>query len=595
MTIGERIVKRRAFVFGAAASVAAAILAACGDEAAPTPTTAPRPTTGGAAPTTAGTAVPAAPPTALPAAPPTTAPTVAPTAAPAAMATAATTGGATAPPMATTAMATTAPVVMPTAAPAMMTMRTPTGTLKVALPNRVVSLDPTGGAALEGLTYSSQIYGTLITRDPVTNEYKPSLATRWENPDPLTWVFTLRPNVKWHDGSAFTSADVKGTLDRVARLKGPVAPLWATLDSIETPNDLTVRMKFKTPLGTALANASLLYIVPVAQMDKDGFFNKPIGTGPFKVQTYKPDAGLTLEANTAYFDGPPGVQTLQFVDIPETVARMTALDTGEIDLTWGIPPDQLAAVRRNTNLKIDTIAGYGYYFCWINAKRPPFTDKRVRQAMCYAVDVDGMVKNLVGGIGKRATAPIPSTVYGYAAQTPYAYDPNKAKQLLMEAGVAPGTEVQLIWTASGGPQIREISEALISYWNAVGIKVKSGEQERALWLDNLLKLNWDMDLQTNTVATGDADYTLRRLYTTAANRNGYGTPELDKILNGAAETVDQKQRADLYAQANKIIWDDAVGLFPFELVENYAYSSKKVQGFVPAPDSVPRFASVTVK
>ncbi len=592
MTGREHIVKRRAFLLGAGASVAAAILAACGDEVAPTPTTAAavQPTVAPTRP--AGTAVPAAPPTTAP----TAAAAVAPTTAPAAMAMPmATTSGGVAATTAAVVAPTTAPAAPPTAAPAMMTMRAPTGTLKVALPNRVVSLDPTGGAALEGLTYSRAIYDTLVVRDPVTNEYKPSLATRWENPDPLTWVFTLRPNIKWHDGSAFTSADIKGTLDRVARLKGPIAPLWASLDSIETPNDLTVRMKFKTPLGTALANASLLYIVPVAQMDKEGFFSKPIGTGPFKVQSYRPDAGLTLEANTAYFEGAPGVQTLQFVDIPETVARMTALDTGEIDMTWGIPPDQLAAVRRNMNLKIDTLAGYGYYFLWINAKRPPFTDKRVRQAMCYAVDVDGMVKNLVGGIGKRASAPIPSTVFGYAAQTPYNYDPNKAKQLLMEAGVAPGTEVQMIWTASGGPQIREISESLISYWNAVGIRVKNGEQERALWLDNLLKLNWDMDLQTNTVATGDADYTLRRLYTTAANRNGYGNPELDKILNGAAETVDQKQRADLYGQANKIIWDDAVGLFPFELVENFAYNSRKVQGFVPVPDSVPRFQSVTVR
>lgn len=558
---------RRAFLTLTGSGALAAFLAACGGSS-PTATTAPVAQPTAAPPVVANTAVPAAPPTTVP---------------PAAASVAPASGS----PAASRAASPAA--ITPTAAAA----RQPSGTLKVALPNRVVSLDPTGGAALEGTTFSRQIYSTLVVRDPVTNEYKPSLATRWENPDPTTWVFTLRTDVKWHDGTPFTSADVRGTLDRVARLKGPIAPLWATLDTIETPDEKTVRLKFKAPLGTALASAGLLYIVPAAQMDKDGFFNKPIGTGPFKVQTYKPDAGLTLEANTAFFGGPPGVQTLQFIDIPEVVARMTALDTGEIDLTWGIPPDQLAAVRRNNNLTIDTIASYGYYFIWMNAKRPPFTDKRVRQAMAYAVNVDDMVKNLVGGIGKRASAPIPSTVFGFAPQTPYAYDPARAKQLLAEAGVAPGTEVNMIWTQSGGAQIREISQALISYWNAVGVKVKSGEEERAQWLDDLLKLNWDLDLQTNTVTTGDADYTLRRLYTTAANRNGYGNPELDKILNDAAETVDQKRRAELYAQANKIIWDDAVGIFPFELLENFAYS-KKVQGFVAVPDVVPSFASVTV-
>lgn len=572
MQAPERFVKRRAFLAVAGASAGTAILAACGGGAVPTGAPTGRPSTAAGAPTTAP-AAPTSAGTAVPAAPPTSAPTVA------AAAGSATTG--------------TAPVAAGTPTAAASAAKQPTGTLKVALPKKVVSLDPTGGAALEGLTYSRNIYSTLVTRDPATGEYKPSLATKWETPDANTWVFTLRTDVKWHDGSAFTAADVKATLERVAKLKGPIAPLWATLDTVETPDDKNVRMRFKTPLGTALANAALLYIVPAAQMDKDGFFNKPIGTGPYKIASYKPDAGLMLEPNLAYFGGTPGLQSLQFVEIPEVVARMTALDTGEIDMTWAIPPDQLTTVKQNANLKVDTVPTYSYYFIWMNAKRPGLADKRVRQAMCYAVNVDDMVKNLVSGIGKRAAAPIPSTVFGFAAQTPYNYDPAKAKQLLADAGYTGANEFQMIMTPGGGPQIREIAQALVSYWNAVGIKAKVAEQENAIWLDNLLKLNWDMDLQTNTVTSGDADYTLRRLYTTAANRNGYGNPELDKILNDAAESVDQKKRADLYAQANKIIWDDAVGLFPFELFQNFAYN-KKVQGFVAVPDEVPSFFGVSV-
>ena len=571
MQAPERFVKRRTFLVLAGASAGAAILAACGG-APPTvaPTAAPTRAAGSSAvPTSVGTALPAAPPTAAPTA---------------AAAGSVTTG---------TTAAGSASAAAGTPAAAASAGRQPAGTLKVALPKKVVSLDPTGGAALEGLTYSRNIYSTLVTRDPATGEYKPSLATKWETPDANTWVFTLRPDVKWHDGTAFTATDVKATLERVAKLKGPIAPLWATLDTIETPDEKTLRLRFKTPLGTALANAALLYIVPAAQMDKDGFFNKPIGTGPYKIASYKPDAGLTLEPNVQYFGGTPGLQSLQFVEIPEVVARMTALDTGEIDMTWGIPPDQLAAVQKNTNLKVDTVPTYTYYFIWMNAKRPGLTDKRVRQAMCYAVNVDDMVKNLIGAIGKRATAPIPSTVFGYAAQTPYNYDPAKAKQLLADAGYTGAQEFQMIMTPGGGPQIREIAQALVSYWNAVGIKAKAMEQENAIWLDNLLKLNWDMDLQTNTVTSGDADYTLRRLYLSSANRNGYGNPELDKLLNDAAESVDQKKRADLYAQANKIIWDEAVGLFPFELYENYAYK-KNVQGFVAVPDVVPSFFGVSV-
>jgi len=556
-------VKRRVFLSGAGAAALSAILAACGGTDVPTATTATgsgastsgatkaAPTTG-AAPTTAnvGTAAPAAP-------------QAAPTAA----------------------------AVAPTTAAA----RVPTGTLKVALPSKLLSLDPGGPNSLEAPTLiACRAYcDTLVVKDPMTGEYRPSLATKWDNPDANTWLFTLRPGVMFHDGSMLTAADVKATLDRIVKLKGPIAPLWATLDGVETPDPMSVRLHFSAPLGTVLANAALLNILPASKVDTDGFFQKPVGTGPFRVVAYKADAELTLEANPTYWGGAPGVQSLRFIDIPETVARLTALDTGEIDYTFTIPPDQIAKVKANTNLIVAPTSSYTYYFVWMNAKRPPFTDVRVRQAMNYAIDADTMVKDLLGGIGKRAQAPIPSTVFGFAPQTPYAYDPAKAKQLLMDAGIAPGTEVTMIWTPSGGPQVREISQALISDWNAVGIKVKSGEAERAIWLDKLIKLDWDMDLQTNGVLTGDADFALRRLYTTAANRNGYGNPDLDKLLTDAAASVDQKKRADTYAQANKFIWDQAVGIYPFELLENYAYK-KTLSGVVTVPNGIPSFAGITV-
>ena len=135
--------------------------------------------------------------------------------------------------------------------------------------------------------------------------------------------------------------------------------------------------------------------------------------------------------------------------------------------------------------------------------------------------------------------------------------------------------------------------ALISYWDAIGVRVENLEQERAVWLENLIALNWDMDFQTNTVRTGDADFTLRRLYTSTANRLGYANPELDVILADAAAASDQAVREELYAQACAIIWDEAAGIFPFELVDNYVYRNR-LQGFVPPPSAVPTFERVTV-
>ena len=472
---------------------------------------------------------------------------------------------------------------------------TPSGDLTIVLPRSLVALDPHGPQSVEEATavVSNHILGTLVRRDPATGELQPSLATSWEPTDETTWTFTLREGVTFHDGSDFTSADVKASLERVIALEGPLAPLWAPVTSVEAPDPLTVLIKTDQPLGTVPVSASLLFIAPAALMTDEAFFNSPVGTGPFTFVSWQPDAELQMTANAEHWGGAPGIENLIVRDIPETSARVTALETGEIDFTYALPADQLPALQENPDLTIDSVSSYAYYFIWFNNSREPFTDPRVRRAMAHALDVDTMVETLLPGVAVRAQAPIPSTVFGYAPQEPYAYDPELAKSLLTEAGFPDGFETSMIWNPGSGPQDRELALALISYWDAIGVRVENLEQERAQWLENLLALNWDIDFQTNTVRTGDADFTLRRLYTSTANRMGYANADLDKILLDAAAASDPAQREALYAQACQIIWSDAVGIFPFELLENYIHSNT-LQGFVPVPSAVPTFTSVTL-
>ena len=472
---------------------------------------------------------------------------------------------------------------------------TPSGDLTVALPRTIVALDPHGAQSVEEATavVNSHLLGTLVNRDPATGELVPALATSWEATDETTWTFTLREGVKHHDGSDFTSTDVKASLERVLALEGPLAPLWAPVTAVETPDPLTVVFRTDQPLGTVPVSATLFFIAPAALMENEGFFNSPVGPGPFSFVAWQPDAELELTANPDYWGGAPGLQTLVFRDIPETAARVTSLETGEIDFTYALPADQLPALQENPDLQVDSVSSYAYYFIWFNNSREPFTDVRVRKAMAHALDFDAMFETLLPGVAARAQAPIPSTVFGFAPQTPYVYDPELARSLLAEAGYPDGFETSMIWNPGSGPQDRELALALFSYWDAIGVRVENLEQERALWLENLLALNWDMDFQTNTVRTGDADFTLRRLYTSSANRLGYANPELDVILADAAAASDQEVREGLYSQACTIIWDQAAGIFPFELVENYIYR-QGIQGFVPAPSAVPTFERVTV-
>jgi peptide/nickel transport system substrate-binding protein len=563
--------KRRQFLRGSLLAVAnVAILAAC----------APQP------------AAPARPAESKPAAP---AATAAP-AAPAAAAKPTEAAKPAAPAAAAQPTAVAKPPESKPAADAKPVSRTPAGELKIGLHAKLTTLDPQGQQSVDGITHSAMqhVFDTLVGRDAASGNLVPKLATSWEAPDANTWVFKLRQGVKFHDGSDFTANDVKASLERIQAQKGPLAPLFAAVEAVETPDPMTVRFKMKQAVGTIPASSTLLTVGPAAQINADGFFTKPIGTGPFKYVSWRVDADLRVEANDQYWGGPPASKALVFRYIPEVAARMTALETGEVDFTWNIPGDQVDALKKNADLKFESVPSHSYYFIWMNGSREPFTDKRVRQAMIHALDIDTMVKDLLPGIGQRATAPIPPTVFGHAPQTPYAYDVVKAKQLLAEAGKPNGFETSFIWYSGAGPQDREIGQALVSYWNAIGVKVKVDEQERATWLDNLIKLNWDMDFQTNAVTTGDADFTLGRLYHSRANRNGYKNAELDKILDDATAASDQNKRKELYAQANKIIWEEAVGIFPFDLLATFAYR-KTVEGFTPTPSAFLSFYNTMSK
>lgn len=307
------------------------------------------------------------------------------------------------------------------AAPAGTTpQRVPTGKLTVSLPNRIVALDPMGATAAEPAvrTVASHIYDPLVTLDFISRRYTPALAVKWETPDPTTWIFSLRPGARFHDGSPVTARDVKASLERVMTTPGPFVPVWSAVSAVEAPNDNTVRIRTRTPMGTMLASLSLLSILPADKLSSPGFFDRPVGSGPFRVTSYQPGSALVLEANPTYWGTPAGVKTLEFKEIPELAARVTALITGEIDLTYEFPPEQVAALRGRNDIRLATIPSYLYYFIWMNLKRSPFTDKRVRQALVMALDINTMLKTLLQGIARPMNAPFPSTVFGHTPQHP---------------------------------------------------------------------------------------------------------------------------------------------------------------------------------
>lgn len=465
--------------------------------------------------------------------------------------------------------------------------------LKVAFDQGIDSLDPYGAANGEPSTVlaSRQIYDTLVIND--NGELKPSLAEDWEQPDDNTWVFHIKEGSTFHDGSPITAEDVKYSLEQQVNSEdSPLTVLWAEYDSAEATDDHTLTINTKKPMGTMLSNLTLLFITPTDSASEE-FYKQPIGSGPFKVDTFVPQQNLQLTGNEEYWDGAPQLTNLEFVNIPETAARLTALETGEIDVTWTIPVDQVASLEGNEDIEVINSPSYLYYFNWFNSSREPFDDPKVRQAMWYAIDTEAIVEDLYGEGGELMSSPIPDQVFGSSELEMFEYDPEKAKELLSEAGYPDGFSSSMMWSNGGGPQILELAETMMSYWSEIGVEVEPIQIERAEWIEKLVALDWDMDLQTNSVITGDGDYTLGRLYLSEADRNGYKNDELDELLIAAKEATDQDERQELYDKANEIIWEEAVGIFPLQLNQIAAVRSH-VEGFEPSPSDDPQFKHVSV-
>ena len=210
------------------------------------------------------------------------------------------------------------------------------GPLRVAYPQRVVNLDPHGSAAAERIVIalSRHLVDTLVTWDAAAGEFAPKLATSWETLDDLTWQFTVREGVRFHDGTELTSADVAASLERIVDLGGPLSALWQLIEGVETPDQYTVLVRTSEPMGTLLSNLTMLAIAPAWAMEAEDFDERPVGSGPFRFEEWVRDERVVLVANEIYWrDGLPRVERLVWVDIPELAPRMTAL------LTWGDRPD----------------------------------------------------------------------------------------------------------------------------------------------------------------------------------------------------------------------------------------------------------------
>ncbi len=341
---------------------------------------------------------------------------------------------------------------------------------------------------------------------------KPALAVSWENVDPTTWRFKLRPNIKFHNGEAFDAQAVINSWAWLQTDEGKAKGASASsrtkfIASITAIDALTVEIKTTKPNPIVSAEMSVMMIVAPkawADLGVDGFAKKPAGTGSYKLVSWQNDAKAVFEAVTDTWR-PAKIKHLEVFDLPQREPRIAALRSGELDIALGATPDDMATLE-SSGLMMDITAG-SQVLTWgitqMNAAEGvniwPFLDKRVRQAFNYAVDKQAMADGLLGGVGGQATGTgVSPTAFGYNdAVKPYPFDPAKARALLEAANFPFDQELVVNVVPGAFPADAEIFQQTAADLAKVGVRVKVEVVPFGDWIKKFFPVAWPSPMWHN--------------------------------------------------------------------------------------------------
>jgi peptide/nickel transport system substrate-binding protein len=305
----------------------------------------------------------------------------------------------------------------------------------------------------------------------------PSLATSWENINPTTWRFKLRDGVKFQNGEDLTADAVKFSLDTFKGNQGMGSTNFNQIKDIVVVDPKTFDVVTATPFAAAPASLSFLTIFPpkyyVESGGKEGFGNKPVGTGPYSFVSWQKGVEIRLTANPTYWGDKPSIQDVTVKAVPEASSRVAQLETGEADLITELPPSLADRVKGLSNAQVQEIPINRRIFLFFNTFEGPTADVRIRQAINYAIDANSIIKNVFDGHAAPLKGIYIPGEMGYTADFPgFAYDPNKAKQLLADAGYPNGLTVDFNYTIGAYLLDKEVAEAIQGQLSKVGITAK---------------------------------------------------------------------------------------------------------------------------
>jgi peptide/nickel transport system substrate-binding protein len=479
------------------------------------------------------------------------------------------------------------------------------GPFVIALGDNIRTIDPIGSPSVDAASerVRTLMFNSLVKKDEKF-DYVGELASDIKRSDDnLTFTFTLRDGVKFHDGRPLTSADAKYTLDLVfsstfaksaSFYEGIGADRKSYIKSVEAPDARTLIVTTAKPWTGLLSN-----LVPVAIIPKDSYAtqkDRPLGTGPFKFVSYdSSQLVVDLLANPDYWDGAPHVPVVRVRVIPDTNALQAELQSGRVDiapLPTSLSPDAVKQLGQHPKLQVLQFTGSNLNLLTFNCSQPPLNDVHVRQAIAYAVDREGMIRDLLLGQGKIAHSILPEESWAYHPGQTYSFDPAMAKKLLDEAGLKDPDgdgpkmrfEKPVVFKVSGSSvAAKNYAGVIQNYLKNVGVPISIETAELNTLFDELRRGNFQI-FYGQWVGGNQDPIFFKDLFATSEiptetrasrNRSRYSNKELDALIAEGVNEFDREKAKLLYQRIQDIVTRD-VPVLPLWYQANIVIAQKNV-------------------
>lgn len=460
------------------------------------------------------------------------------------------------------------------------------GELRVGMGALPPTLDPHLNAS--GISFATfyQIWDGL-TNINGEGELGPGLATEWGYVDNLTFEIRLRDGVTFHNGETFDADTVKWNVERIIdpEQRSAIRSRLATVESVEVVDPLTVRLILSSPSAVMERALSVVFMIPHRYFEEvggtEGFVTAPIGTGPFSYVEGAPGDYIQFAANENYWGGAPRLSKVRYLAIPEAGARLAALQSGQVDMIQNVPLFNIEQLRGEGYVIEESVMSRMHVVHLMPGLNAQLADKRVRQAFNYAVDKELLIQSVMQGHAEPSRGQMvgPDGVGFNPNLEAYPYDPERARQLIEEAGVG---EIEItVWTTEGSYiGDKDTNQAIAGFLNDIGVKTSLETIEFANFAERLSADTLDgLNMQgMNYFPMKDAYFVLANYGPTRSYNSIYNSTEFDDVLQASLNELDPDARLELLYQASEIFREDPPVIFLFQPPDIFALSDR-VQNF----------------